>query len=564
MIRNILKNSLVLIIILGVIAPAFNNISFAMETGPEGGAEAAAATKKATAASTAATALKPFVVACVPAIEGSGLGFNRSTPSNVLTGSGSCAQNLVFGVRDAAAAAADAGATTKTFLQRLAAFAAEVSYVLFKKVILDRLVDALVNWINNDGKGAIIENWDQFFQDAANNATGEFTQQIGAGFLCSPFNLQLQLALLPVKKFTDVTCTLNQIIGNINSFTENFQNGSWLAYQETWYPRNNFYGGTIIAGDALARAGAEAKEAAQGESATGQGFLSKYKYTYYIDPNGLYSDKQGHLIFDQEHYQGIRYSYGKTLLTPGSIAAQAIVESTFTIPGNRLIHADDLSAYLTAIFTAATNKIAAFGIDGIRGVLSRNLTNTKIDFKFPCTGLTGDGFKACMASVNAEKKGFQRTQQDVKTTSTGSLAVRTDLTNTLNQSITIQGELVDKLSQLAVCIPNTNNSQELANEQSLLTTLQDKQYDNQTFIDALTAQENKINGINPSTGITSDDWTNLGNSPNTLLINDISDATSALTDAQTEFEKIQTNSNSKLPGIKSKLSGCPKITQPVH
>ena len=64
---------------------------------------------------------------------------------------------------------------------------------------------------------------------------------------------------MPVEKFSKVTCSLNQIVGNINSFVENFRNGGWLAYQESWYPKNNFYGATIIANDLMAKTGAEAK-----------------------------------------------------------------------------------------------------------------------------------------------------------------------------------------------------------------------------------------------------------------------------------------------------------------
>ena len=51
---------------------------------------------------------------------------------------------------------------------------------------------------------------------------------------------------MPVEKFSKVTCSLNQIVGNINSFFENFRNGGWLAYQKL-VSKNNFYGATIIA-----------------------------------------------------------------------------------------------------------------------------------------------------------------------------------------------------------------------------------------------------------------------------------------------------------------------------
>ena len=52
-----------------------------------------------------------------------------------------------------------------------------------KKVLLDRLVDATVAWINRGGEGAIIENWDQFLDKAGNDAAGIDFQSHCAGCL---------------------------------------------------------------------------------------------------------------------------------------------------------------------------------------------------------------------------------------------------------------------------------------------------------------------------------------------------------------------------------------------
>lgn len=547
---NILKNSLILIIALGVIAPSFNNISFASPTGPEGGSEVTAAAVKTKAATAAVIALKPHVLLCVPAPEGA-LTAVHSLPSNPVTGSGVCAQLLAFGVRDAAIAAADTGAKSGTFLQRLADFAAKISYVLFKKVILDRLVDALVNWINQGGQGGIIEDWGQFLDDSANFAAGEFIQQLPyAAALCGPLNLNLQLILVPVNKFSQFTCTLNGIVQNIDNFMENFRNGSWLAYQEQWYPRNNFYGTAIIAMDELARAEAEGRTKAQNEGLASKGFLSFKKRGYFLANDGNL-DKDGKVV--PVSYTGPRYKYDERIVTPGEVAAQATTEALITIPGLRLIHADDMSIYISAIIDASINQLTKAGIDGLRGLVSNKLENTKINPIFPCAGLTGESFRACINSINAEKNNFQRTQQDAREATVGSLSVRTSLANTLNQSIALQSELVEKLDQLITVTGNTSRSQELADEQATLDLLENKRDDNQTFLDALTAQDNKISGITPAAGLTQDDWLNLGNSVNTQFITDSFDANSALSAAQEELEKIQTNVNSKLPNIESQL-----------
>ena len=569
-----LKNILMSIILLGMIAAPLNSVFAQTATGEAVGAgiDATSATAGAVSAA-AADAYATFAInssyasagaaltACgitdllvVPVVIGAVFGTQpHLTSICLLEGAAVVPLLTAMTVNTGVIMTNEAKKEVKSTAQKIKDFIAKIAYNLFKKIILDRLVDAMVAWINNDGKGGIISNWDQFFQDSVNNAVGEFVQQLGppANFLCSPFNLQLNLALLPVEKFSKVTCSLNQIVGNINSFVEDFRNGSWLAYQETWYPKNNFYGATIIAVDEMARTGAEAKDAAQSEGVAGSGFLSQWKDDYYIDNNGRYKDKKGAIA--EAGYQGVRYSKGRTLITPGSIAAQAVVESTFTIPGNRLIHADDMAAYLTAIINAAVNKLTKIGVDGLRGWLSERTADTKVNPVFPCAGLTGDGFKACMAAVNTEKQVFDYNKTDARGASTGSLSTRAQVADVYQQSINLQASYVDALSNLIALGKGADRQTELNEEQQIFDNLQTKAQNNQTFMEALIAQDDKINGVTPSTAATPEDYINLGNAANTQFIGDFADAGRELSSAQTELQTIQDKVNSNLSGILSQL-----------
>ena len=152
----------------------------------------------------------------------------------------------------------------------LAKTAKDAAFEILRQAVLDQLVNNLIRWIEGGGRGAIVDNWEAFFEDAANKAGGVFADKMSKGILCSGFNLQVQLALLPVERFeNNVTCTLDRVIGNVNSFMEDFRNGNWLAYQTTWEPRNNFYGATLMALDEQDRVRMRASAAAASEAAAG-------------------------------------------------------------------------------------------------------------------------------------------------------------------------------------------------------------------------------------------------------------------------------------------------------
>jgi len=427
----------------------------------------------------------------------------------------------------------------KNFTEKALDFSRKMAYVLLKRVVLDRMVDSLIQWINRGGKGGIIENWDQFLQESADAAVGEFAQGLGAGFLCSNFGLNVQFTLLPVEKFGKVTCTLNQIIGNINNFTENFRNGSWLAYQETWHPRNNFYGATLIAIDEARSAEARAKDAAQNKGLTGKGFLSFEKCDLIADSRRGNLDAKGNPV--GPNYAGVKYVKECRVTTPGTVAAEAAVASFVNTPITRIIHADDLTAYLNAIVDAAINQLTKEGIKRLRD--RTHLREPRIDPAFPCAGLTGDNFRACINSANMEKSYFQAVQNITKDATVSSLDTRTKIANTLAQAINLQTSYVEALDRLISSGKGVGKEQKLADEQAILDVLNDRFENNQIILEALTSQNNKISGIELSNSVTPENWVELGTSANTQYIGDFADAESELTAAQDELKIIQDKVN---------------------
>jgi len=432
-----------------------------------------------------------------------------------------------------------------TATDRILKFALKMAGQIFKKVILDRLVDALTAYISGQ-KDTIIDNWDQFFQQAGEDAAGLVAQQINVlGVnVCNNFNLNLRFMLLPVKSFSqNVTCSLNQIIGNIDSFLNNFENGSWVAYQEQWYPNNNFYGTAITALDEAALQSARAKDAAQSQGLAGQGFFSKEVCDK--GPNGEKTNKNCHIV------------------TPGSWTAEQV--NKWIGPGKdflTIIGADDIAAYMGAIVNAGVNRLSimALGDQGLQGLFKKDTKSlTTTTPKAPCAGLSGDAFRACANFQSISNSGYRANQVGAQNLLNSTLQTRKEADSILSQLIASQTELVDSLSALAACkAGNASTASQLSEEQSTLDNLQNKFDDNKTFLTPLEQSSEKINGLENG------DWTNLGTQvANNLALSDPKAAADLLSDIKNERQQINNNINSKLPGIKLQLQQCPQKIKPA-
>ena len=123
---------------------------------------------------------------------------------------------------------------------------------IIAKRIMDYIVDQTVQWIQGGGEPKFVTNWDSFMKDAGDIAFDSVIREIGAAGLCSPFGLQVKLALLPVQKFsTQISCTLDNVVKNINIFYVDFSVGGWDGYLLSLEPQNNFYGAMLLANDKL-------------------------------------------------------------------------------------------------------------------------------------------------------------------------------------------------------------------------------------------------------------------------------------------------------------------------
>ncbi len=121
------------------------------------------------------------------------------------------------------------------------------------RLAVQAITDSTVDWINSgfDGQPAYVQDFGQFFGKVADQSAGEFIQSSDLAFLCSPFQLQVKIAIAQSyanrKSSSAGSCTLTGVTSNINSFLNgNFSDGGWPAFLElTTVPSNNPYAGFV-------------------------------------------------------------------------------------------------------------------------------------------------------------------------------------------------------------------------------------------------------------------------------------------------------------------------------
>lgn len=270
-----------------------------------------------------------------------------------------------------------------------------------KKRLLDMIVDQIVRWIQGGGEPKFITDWRGFMRDAFDIAFDETIKQLGLGFICSPFNLQVRLLLERPPTFSQqITCRLDQVVGSIESFYANFENGGWLAYQELWRPSGNPFGLALLGFDEMARKEAEIRDAKRSEGIANQGFLSvKRCVEYDVD-----EDLEGNPICIKEEI----ITPGKTV---GDAAAQAVGADIAWLVNSR-----DLSAYVAAIANAFINRLVREGA----GLLTVGTQSAPSAGYIPagltgnCAGLTGTTLTACLDAVEATENLQNQVSEDCR------------------------------------------------------------------------------------------------------------------------------------------------------
>ncbi len=406
-----------------------------------------------------------------------------------------------------------------------------------KKMILDRIVDATVQWIKRggfEGKGGpIVEDWGALFKDIGNQAVGEIANQ-ALPVLCGNFKLNLALSVTqePEEFSQTMECSLTEVVDNINNLFEDFKKeskGRWITYNTLWEPQNNYFGSALQAEDRKQNAIAALLNEKNVEATVNLGFKPQVKCTVDKETGKEKCD----------------------IVTPGSVIGQQIQQQIMP-KDNAIISANDMAAYIGAIADAILYRYSILASGGLKKLLG--YTSNDIDKENTNKAWT-EYTQNTFSQIDSIT--FQNNRALFLEEIRSVLAAKRSTISYLNQSINVENILLSSLEPLQNCsLPDGSTSGQSLAMASLPIYIEDT---NMTVSDLETRQnqlENEIIDLDSKiTEFNQYDYTD-----NTQMVNeytalksagilDLDTATTILNDSQSELVSLQQNSQNLLESL---------------
>ena len=144
---------------------------------------------------------------------------------------------------------------------------------------LEDMTGKFVNLIRTGGQGGgplFVTNWQDFLLDSADQASGVFLKELNLTQLCEPFAPRLRLVLSRGRQSLNerYRCTISTVIGNVQGFFNDFNNGGWQRWVEFTIAPNNPYTTFLDLQAEKERREAAASGASFNEAQAGSGFLN--------------------------------------------------------------------------------------------------------------------------------------------------------------------------------------------------------------------------------------------------------------------------------------------------
>lgn len=239
------------------------------------------------------------------------------------------------------------------------------------QIIIRQVSASIVNWINGgfEGGPGFVTDPKAFFMDIGNEVSGEFIRGAGLDFLCSPFRMQIKLALAAKRSsksnFANRSqCTLTGILDNAENFNAfvggDFSVGGWGGwFSMTQNPQNNFRDALVMAeAEMELRIGSE-KNTQSVKLNWGKGFLSWDKCVEYEE-----QDSSG-------GSEGPKPKcLKKKIATPGSVIQEQLNQ---VLPSELrgLEVADEINEIIGALVGQLINKVMT-GVGGLAGASQKS------------------------------------------------------------------------------------------------------------------------------------------------------------------------------------------------
>lgn len=407
------------------------------------------------------------------------------------------------------------------------------------RAVVNQITSSVVNWINGgfNGSPSFVQNYQQFFANVADLAAGEYIKGSALSFLCSPFQLQIKIAIAQSYANRNSgggkSCSLSGATKNINNFINgNFNSGGWPAFLSfTTIPTNNPYGAYAYAQVGLMNSQQRAL-ANVNKNITPGGFIG-YVQTYDCKAGGTgtnnqYINNSSFLSPPQAAAQICPSNCKCKTATPGSVI-ESTLNSTESSTLNQLNLAKSFDEIMSALITQLITKTLQQGlsnISGTQGYASNFLTPDQQQAQS-----AGNSFLTTLQAAQqvsqqygAIKQGsitdIQNSQQQLSNLSNCWETIATSDSYSTAQRNQAAGNASSTQQQIAVLeaqVAVHNNNITRANESIVaIQTLQSQTLQITSSSDLSTVQTNFNNAVSSGQIVTQNDVTQAGQDRTTL------------------------------------------------
>lgn len=211
---------------------------------------------------------------------------------------------------------------------------------------LQQMTNDIITWINSgfDGDPAFVTDLLGYLGEVADDVAGEFIYGDELSTLCTPFQLDVRIAL--AKKYQkeahggfkeEAECSIDDLGDDEAFLSGDFNAGGWAMWFEVVLNPHNTPIGGLVAGDAVLKKKIALKQAEEVKKLEfGNGFFSKEVCTD-----------------------------GKCTITTPGIVFQGLLEKAMNAPMDALLNADEMNEVLGALF----GNLAQQAITGVNGLL---------------------------------------------------------------------------------------------------------------------------------------------------------------------------------------------------
>ncbi len=266
---------------------------------------------------------------------------------------------------------------------------------LIAKTAIKRIVGSTVNWINSGFRGApsFVTDPQKYFVNVADQTAADYIfRGPTLSQLCGPLQQRIRLSLARnyVRDNTQIYgCTLNGVVGSIEGFMNDFQQGGWEGFFElSQVQQNNPIGAYLLAEGDLFTTVSSVKEQRTNELNWGNGFLSLKECAQY-DLSTASASANANVAEDEELQQinaieaedkppCLRYR----TTTPGDVISRQL-NDTLQLGNQSLVTADEINEIIGALLSQLVDKalgglrsLSRSGSGSAGGSISQQLSNS--------------------------------------------------------------------------------------------------------------------------------------------------------------------------------------------